>query len=143
MNAPPRCDVPLDALRECFEGATPAIMATCSDDGTPNIGYLSQVQYVDSGHVALSYQFFNKTRANVLANPRAQVMVPHPDTAAMYRLDLQYLRTWSLGLSLLVRPAPALRFGLWGEARHVADDGVPGDEGWGSRLGLTASVGME
>jgi adenylate cyclase len=97
MNAPPRGDVPLDALRECFEGATPAIMATCSADGTPNVGYLSQVQYVDSGHVALSYQFFNKTRANVLANPRAQVMVPHPDTAAMYRLDLHYLRTETEG----------------------------------------------
>jgi hypothetical protein len=50
-----------------------------------------------SGHVALSFQFFNKTRANVLANPQVQVLVPHPDTAAMYRLDLRYLRTETEG----------------------------------------------
>jgi adenylate cyclase len=49
-------------------------MATCAADGTPNITYLSQIQYVDPDHVGLSFQFFNKTRANVLANPYAQVL---------------------------------------------------------------------
>ncbi|HYF59849.1 MAG TPA: GAF domain-containing protein [Burkholderiaceae bacterium] len=93
---PPRA-LPLHALRECFEGAAPAMMGTCSDDGTPNVTYLSQIEYVDPEHVALSFQFFNKTRANVLANPVAQVLVPHPDTAAMYRLDLRYLRTETEG----------------------------------------------
>jgi adenylate cyclase len=87
----------LEELRECFEGTAPAIMATCARDGTPNTSYLSQIQYVDAEHVALSFQFFNKTRQNVLANPVAQAMVPHPDTAAVYRLDLRYLRTETEG----------------------------------------------
>ncbi|RPH45804.1 MAG: GAF domain-containing protein [Burkholderiales bacterium] len=73
------------------------MMATCAPDGTPNLTYLSQLQYVDPAHVALSFQFFNKTRANVLANPFSQVLVPHPDTAAMVRLDLRYLRTETRG----------------------------------------------
>ncbi len=83
----------LDAIRDCLEGATPGLIATCSADGTPNVSYLSQVQYVDRQHVALSFQFFNKTRANVLANPRARLTVIQPETAVMYRLGVEYLRT--------------------------------------------------
>jgi adenylate cyclase len=87
----------VDAIRECLEGAIPASIATCAADGTPNVSYLSQVQYVDSEHVALSYQFFNKTRQNVLDDPRAAVLVVHPVTAARYRLRLRYLRTEQSG----------------------------------------------
>lgn len=87
----------VDAIRECLEGAIPASIATCAADGTPNVSYLSQVQYVDSEHVALSYQFFNKTRQNVLDDPRATVLVVHPVTAARYRLKLRYLRTEASG----------------------------------------------
>ena len=87
----------VDAIRECLEGAIPAVIATCAADGTPNVSNISQVQYVDSEHVALSYQFFNKTRQNVLGDPRATVLVAHPVTAARYRLRLQYLRTEAAG----------------------------------------------
>lgn len=89
--------VPLDAIRECLEGTIPAMMTTCAPDGTPNVTYLSQIQYVDPGHVGLSFQFFNKTRANVLDNPFAEVLVVHPFTAAIYRLALRYLRTETEG----------------------------------------------
>ena len=87
----------LGALRRCFEGAVPSAIATCAPDGTPNVAYLSQVHYVDEGHVALTYQFFNTTRKNILANPRATVQVIDPDTAAHYRLQLEYLRTETEG----------------------------------------------
>ena len=87
----------VDAIRGCLEGAIPAQMATSSPDGTPNVAYLSQVQYVDDEHVALSFQFFNKTRQNVLANPRATLLLVHPQTAAFYRLHVEYLRTETAG----------------------------------------------
>jgi hypothetical protein len=87
----------LGALRSCFEGAVPSAIATCAPDGTPNIAYLSQVHYVDEGHVALTYQFFNTTRKNILVNPRATAQVIDPDTAAHYRLHLEYLRTETEG----------------------------------------------
>ena len=89
--------VTLDAIRDCLEGAIPALIATCAADGTPNVSYLSQVQYVDRHHVALSFQFFNKTRANALANPRARLMVAHPESATLYRLEVEYLRTETAG----------------------------------------------
>lgn len=87
----------LYSVRRCLEGVIPAVIATCAEDGTPNVAYLSQVHYMDETHVALSYQFFNKTRKNILANPRATVQVIDPDSAAHYRLHLQYLRTETEG----------------------------------------------
>jgi len=83
----------LDAIRDCLEGVVPSAVATSAADGTPNVAYLSQVEYVDREHVALSYQFFNKTRRNILDNPRAVVGVVHPSTATVYRLQVRYLRT--------------------------------------------------
>jgi adenylate cyclase len=64
----------LDAIRICCEGAIPSNIATCSPEGVPNVAYLSQVEYVDPSHVALSFQFFNTTRKNVLANPVARLI---------------------------------------------------------------------
>jgi len=87
----------LGSLRSCFEGAVPSAIATCGADGMPNVTYVSQVHYVDEHHVALSYQFFNKTRDNVLDNGRATVQVVDPDAAGHYRLYLQYLRTETEG----------------------------------------------
>src|SRR5512141_1364530 len=87
----------VDAIRECLEGAVPGVMATCAADGTPNVSYISQVQYVDATHVALSFQFFNKTRQNVLENPVAKLLLLDPRTAAMYRLAVRYLRTETEG----------------------------------------------
>jgi adenylate cyclase len=63
----------------------------------PNATVLSIVRYVDSERVALTRQFFNKTRANLDANPQAQVIVVHPETGDQFVLDLRYLHTESEG----------------------------------------------
>ncbi len=87
----------LDDIRPCLEGIIPAQIATCAQDGTPNVAYLSQVYYADERHVALSFQFFNKTRQNILANPQATLLLLHPQTFAFYRLHIRYLRTQTDG----------------------------------------------
>jgi adenylate cyclase len=87
----------LDEIRACLEGTIPGVMATCASDGTPNVTYVSQVEYVDAKHVALSFQFFSKTRRNVLANPVAELLVVHPQHGAMYRIGARYLRTETEG----------------------------------------------
>jgi adenylate cyclase len=87
----------LPSIRPALDGAVPAVIATCAPDGTPNVSYISEVHYVDCEHVALSFQFFSKTRQNVLENPRATVIVIHPDTGAQYRLAVRYLRTEEAG----------------------------------------------
>lgn len=86
-------DLDLDAIRACLEGAIPGVIATCGSDGSPNVSYVSQVEYVDARHLALSFQFFNKTRRNVLANPQVELLVIHPADGALFRITARYLRT--------------------------------------------------
>jgi hypothetical protein len=74
----------------CFQGVAPAIIATCSRDGTPNVTYLTQVHYLDDKHVALSCQFFNKTRRNIAENPYASVQLYDPLTLETYQLELRF-----------------------------------------------------
>src|SRR6478672_10464708 len=106
-------------IRPCLEGAVPAVMATCATDGTPNVAYISQVFYVDERHVALSFQFFNKTRRNVLAHPYATVQVVDPRTAAQWRLHLHYLRTETEGALF-----EGMKAQLAGIASHVGMENV-------------------
>jgi hypothetical protein len=86
-------EVPLEAIAACFQGVIPAPFATCAPDGTPNVTYLSIVRYVDSERVAVSRQFLNKTRANLDANPRAQILLIDPEALQDYLLDVRYLHT--------------------------------------------------
>lgn len=87
----------LSQLEGCFEGIIPAKIATCSKAGVPNASYLSHVYQVDQDHIATSYQFFNKTRANLLENPFASIQIRHPATYQAYRLNVQYLRSEEQG----------------------------------------------
>ncbi len=76
--------------RQCFQGVMPAAITTCDPQGLPNVTYLSQVFYLDDARVALSCQFFNKTKQNVLSHPYASVELYDPQTLDGYRLDLHY-----------------------------------------------------
>jgi hypothetical protein len=90
-------DVTLESLASCWQGLIPATLYTCSRDGIPNVAYLSHVDYVDSSHVALSFQFFNKSRRNVAENPQAMVRVIDPDTAQCWVLRLRLVRSETSG----------------------------------------------
>ncbi len=85
--------VTLHDVERCFEGVVPAVVATASADGTPNVTYLSKIHLVDDERIALSNQFFSKTARNLAENPRASVLVLDPDHYEQYRLTLQYERT--------------------------------------------------
>jgi adenylate cyclase len=109
----------LDSIRSCLEGVIPADVATCSLDCVPNATYVSQMHYVDARHMALSFQFFSKTRDNILANPQATTLVIEPVTGASYRLDLLYLRTETAGALF-----QSMKARLAGIASHTGMSGV-------------------
>ncbi len=89
--------VRLQDLQHCFQGVAPAVIGTCSADGEPNVTYLSQVFYVDPEHVALSCQFFNKTRRNVEQNPYASITLYDPITFDAWKMQVRYLRSETSG----------------------------------------------
>jgi adenylate cyclase len=80
-----------------FSGVVPGNLATCGRDGEPNVTYLSQLQYVDARHVALSCQFFNKTKRNVLENPWATAVLHDPVTFDAFHLRLRFVRAEESG----------------------------------------------
>ena len=86
-----------DAIRPALGNGVPCTIATCSSDGIPNATIISQVYWVDPTHVALSFQFFNKTIRNVRENPRASVTVNDLAGGANWVLDLQFERSESEG----------------------------------------------
>ena len=90
-------NVTLESLAVCFQGLLPAQLFTCSSDGVPNAAYLSHVEYVDAQHVALSFQFFNKSRRNIAENPQALVSVIDPDTGQGWLLRLHFERSETSG----------------------------------------------
>jgi hypothetical protein len=111
--------VTLDVLGRSLEGVLPSVMATCGPDGTPNVSMISQVHYVDRDHVALSYQFFNKTRQNLLATRRASVTIIDPVTFARHRLALDYVETRTEGPLF-----ESMKAKLAGIASHAGMTGV-------------------
>lgn len=89
--------IKLSAIWRCFQGVIPSLVASSDATGMPNITYVSQVYLIDDKHVALSCQFFNKTRRNLNENPNATVEVADPVTYQAYRLRLRFLRSETSG----------------------------------------------
>lgn len=77
-------------IRAVMDNGIPAVVVTCSAEGIPNATIISHVHYVDESHIALSFQFFNKTIRNVRENPNACVSLNDIRANAQWILDVQY-----------------------------------------------------
>src|SRR5215510_3149167 len=83
----------LEEVRPAMDNGSPALMVTCSASGEPNVTVISKVYFVDETHVALSFQFFNKTIKNVRENPRAWVGLTDYTGHADWKLALEFERS--------------------------------------------------
>jgi putative methionine-R-sulfoxide reductase with GAF domain len=119
-------NIRLSDVWRCFQGVVPSIIATADAGGVPNVTYVSQVYLVDEQHVALSCQFFNKTRRNLDENSHAAAEVLDPLTLQAYRLQLTFLRSERSGPlfdSMALRIAAiASHTGMTGVFRLIAAD---------------------
>jgi len=121
MSAPEHGElsVPLKSIRRMLEGLMPPSMATVTPDGMPHVNHVSHAEYVDENHVALTWQFQNASRANILATRRACLSFDDPTSGAGFVMQIEYLRTETEG-PLFER----LRAKLAGIASHSGMDGV-------------------
>ena len=85
------------ALRPVLENGMPACVVTCSADGMPNATYISEVYYVDDDHVALSHQFFSKTKRNLSENPHAEVWLSDVGGSAHWVVTMEFERSETEG----------------------------------------------
>ena len=114
---PPAAPPPhLSRLGRCFSGVVPAVIATTSADGIPNVTYLSRAHPVDDERIALSNQFFSKTVRNLAENPRASLLLVDPLVYQEYRLDARLRADRATGAGL--RSAPRRRRGDRRHHRH-------------------------
>jgi adenylate cyclase len=119
MNAQFQDGLSLSGIRRMMEGVIPPTLCTVSAELMPNVSYLSLAEYVDPFHIALSYQFFNRSRENVLATRRAALSLDDGYSGAGVVLQLQYLRTETEGPVF-----ERLRAKLMGVASHSGMDKV-------------------
>jgi predicted pyridoxine 5'-phosphate oxidase superfamily flavin-nucleotide-binding protein len=94
---PPAQPLITKAMQPALQGVVPSAIATCAADGTPNATFISQVFYVDDGHVALSFQFMNKTWRNLQENAVTTVVITCPFTFSMWKLGLRFLEKQTEG----------------------------------------------
>ena len=93
-------DIVLSSLRECFEGAIPAIIATASAAGIPNVTYLSRVPVRRRrAHRALEPVLL-EDGAQPRREPRASMVLVDPTTYDEYRLTVVFERTVRRGADL-------------------------------------------
>ena len=84
-------------IRSALDGVVPFVIGSTAADGTPNITFMSQLFYVDEEHVALSYQFMNKTWRNLQVNPVFTAVATRPDDISMWKLVLEYVEQQTAG----------------------------------------------
>lgn len=101
LDLTPKPAAPGPTLRDVrllLEGVIPPSMCTVSAQGVPHVNFLSHVEYVDDQHLALTYQFLNQSRANIMATGRVALAVecPHHHGACI-TLQLRYEGTQTQG----------------------------------------------
>ena len=62
-----------ERMMELFKKVPAVILATATGDGTPNAVPVGAKKIIDNETVLISDQFFNKTLANIKANPKVVI----------------------------------------------------------------------
>ena len=62
-----------ERMKELFNSVLTVVLSTSTVDGTPNAVPVGAKKIIDSETILISDQFFNKTLANMKANPRVSV----------------------------------------------------------------------
>lgn len=66
--------LPEEVRKAWKEREVPAVLATVSESGVPNVIYVTCVNLLDDDRVVIADNYFNKTRANILAGCKGALL---------------------------------------------------------------------
>ena len=67
-----------DEIKETIASIRPAIIATASKDGKPNVSAKGSFRVLDDDHVAFADISSPRTIANLMENPKISILIMHP-----------------------------------------------------------------
>lgn len=85
------------SFKNAFLGIIPSSIMTASKEGVPNVAYLSQAYLINEKQLALTTQFFQKTKQNLLENGHCTIRVYDPDTFCPFEIEAKYSHTETEG----------------------------------------------
>jgi predicted pyridoxine 5'-phosphate oxidase superfamily flavin-nucleotide-binding protein len=66
--------LPEEVRKAWEEREVPAVLATTGESGVPNVIYVTCVNLLDESRVVIADNYFNKTRANILAGSKGALL---------------------------------------------------------------------
>jgi hypothetical protein len=73
-------------VRETLEKQKPVPIATASKDGIPNVVFVGLLKIVDDETLMLADNFFYKTAANLMENPKISILCYNSETKKSFQI---------------------------------------------------------
>lgn len=73
-------------VRETLEKQKPIPIATASKDGIPNVVFVGLLKIVDDETLMLADNFFYKTAANLMENPKISILCYNSETKKSFQI---------------------------------------------------------
>jgi predicted pyridoxine 5'-phosphate oxidase superfamily flavin-nucleotide-binding protein len=101
--------MPLD-VKETLSKQKPTPIATASKDGVPNVVFVGLLKIVDDETLMLADNFFYKTAANLVENPKISILCYNSETKKSYQIkgsamvykdgpNFDEMRNWAHGIN--------------------------------------------
>jgi len=73
-------------VRETLEKQKPVPIATASKSGVPNVVFVGLLKIIDDETLMIADNFFNKTAANLMDNPKISILCYSSDTKKSFQI---------------------------------------------------------
>ncbi len=97
-------------VRETLEKQKPVPIATASKKGVPNVVFIGLLKIIDDETLMIADNFFYKTAANLMENPKISILCYSSDTKKSFQIkgnvtlckegeNFDQMREWVLGIN--------------------------------------------
>jgi hypothetical protein len=83
--------IDLSSIRRYLDCGMPAVLATCSAEGTPHIAYAHDVRYIEPNRIAMTFDKSNDSHRDLIDNPVAEAIIVDSTDGIRLRAGLRFL----------------------------------------------------